>query len=169
MPALTAQHNDCEVLPLTKQHTPLHVPLSIQTQYRLCFGGGLHLGAGTSNRAFHAHLLITSITDVHLRNVDLLMNKLFINIILSAALAKDWISTCTEAAATICVSKRHLWRQRHSPPREGLSTDDFIWPQQITTSASPFTSGHSHLPRGLTGKVRNPGAHKVSRLEREHN
>lgn len=134
-----------------------------------CFGGGLHLGAGISNRAFHAHLLITSTTDVHLRNVDLLTNKLFTNIILSAALAKDWIATCTEAAAAICVSKGYLWRQRHSPPHEGISTDNFIWPQQIMTSASPFTSGHNHLPRGLTGKGRNPGAHKVSRLEREHN
>lgn len=87
--------------------------------YRLCFGGGLYPGAGTSNRAFHSHLLITSITDVHLRNVALLMNKLFTNIILSAALAKDWITACIEAAAAICVSKRHLWWQQHSPPHEG--------------------------------------------------
>lgn len=129
MPALKAQHNDCNMLPLTKQILHFMCPCV----YRLntdCASGVDFTGTGTSNRAFHAHLLLTSITDVHLRNVDLLMNKLFTNIILSAALANDWISTCGEVAAAICVSKRH------SPPREGISTDDFIWPQQIMTSAS---------------------------------
>lgn len=93
------------MLPRIEQDTPLHVRLRIHTGHTPCFRGGLQVRLGTSNRAFRARLLTTSITDVNFRNVDLLVNKLITNTVLSAALAKDRISTCKEVAAATCVSK----------------------------------------------------------------
>lgn len=75
------QSNGSNMLPRIEQDTPPHVRLRTHTGHTPCFRGGLQVRLGTSNRAFRARLLTTSITDVNFRNVDLLVNKFTTNFI----------------------------------------------------------------------------------------
>lgn len=102
---LKAQSNNYNMLQLKKQKEPLHVYLCTLTEYRLYFWGGLQLGTGTNDGAFHVYLPTAPITDVNFRHVGLLTNTLITNAITSAAFATGWTAVCTEVAAAICVFK----------------------------------------------------------------